>query len=264
VRTISLRSPALRWTLAPAVVVAALGLATALPVRGEITQGQRASDPAGPVVVTFGDSVPAGTACDCVAFPDLYARALSPVAASVNLARSGYTSDDVRAQVETAAAQAAVRSATLVLIMVGANDFGDAFAQALDGTDGAEAYARVADAVNGNVAAVVARIRELSGVHLPVLVLGYWNVMADGAVGRADYGTDGEVDARTATDFANGALHRAADQADARYVATDAAFLGPAGDQDPTDLLADDGDHPNAKGHAAIAEATRLVDPDGT
>jgi lysophospholipase L1-like esterase len=49
----------------------------------------------------------------------------------------------------------------------------------------------------------------------------------------------------------------------ALYVSTYTAFKGPAGTNDPTGLLAADGDHPNAAGHQLIARTIYTVLPSG-
>ena len=212
---------------------------------------------AGPTVVAFGDSVPAGTACGCRPFPVLYARLLAPDGHSVNLAKSGYTSADVRSQLATPVARAAVRTADVLIVMIGANDIGDA----LGAGRGNTAYAKVADQVQRNVTAIVTTIRALRPA--PVLVIGYWNVAEDGDVGLADYGADGLADAISATTYVDDALVRAAAATGARYVDTTTAFKGGSGEEDPTDLLAPDGDHPNANGHRAIAAAAYAAQPTG-
>jgi acyl-CoA thioesterase-1 len=210
-------------------------------------------------IVTLGDSVPAGTACDCEPFPDLYAAMLSPPARSINEARSGYTSADVRDQVNAATVRAALGGATVVLIMAGANDLADAFE---DGRDDA-GFQDAAAGVRRNVDATVAAIRRMRPAPVTILVLGYWNVVKDGAVGLATYGADGERSAVAATRYANRALREAADDSGARYVPTTPVFKGDQRDEDPTALLAGDGDHPNAKGHQAIAAAVFAALPDG-
>lgn len=212
-------------------------------------------------VVTFGDSVPAGAACDCTPFPDLYARLLIPAAESVNLAHNGYTAVDVRRQVEEPAAQDAIRRAGTVLIMAGANDLSAVFDADRDSRDPADtaalaaAYAPAASQVEQAVDGTVARIRAIHPGDVRVLVFGYWNIVEDGDVARNDYGDDGIVEAATATRYANDALRTAAEHSDARYVPTVDAFKGADGNADPTDLLTDDGDHPNARGHEALARA---------
>ncbi len=201
--------------------------------------------PAGPAaplrtVVALGDSVPAGSACGCDPFPDLYARAQHAV--DVNLAEPGYTSADVLAQLP--ADRDVLASASEVLLMVGANDLAGAF-------DADDPYAPAAAAVRADVAATVTAIERIHPV--PVIVFGYWNVVLDGRVGTEHYGPDGVRAAAEATRYANNALRAAARQTGVRYVPTEAAFHGDDGGRDPTGLLAPDGDHPNAAGHAAIA-----------
>jgi lysophospholipase L1-like esterase len=111
--------------------------------------------------------------------------------------------------------------------------------------------------------ATVERIRKIGGDRVSVIVFGYWNVMEDGARGRADYGDNGLALAVTATQYANQALREAAAAAAAAFVPTDVTFKGADGDRDPTDLLAEDGDHPNARGHQLIAEAAYEALPSG-
>ena len=204
------------------------------------------------VVVTFGDSVPAGSACGCTPFPELYAQRIG--AGSDNLAEAGYTSLDVRRQLGTPKAEAAVRTASVVLVMAGANDLAAAF------DTGAGSYTGPANQVEQNVSAVVAEVHALSPAAA-VVIFGYWNVVEDGDVGRSDYGDDGVAEAAAATGLCNAALRRAAHGA--RYVDTTTALKGDSGEQDPTDLLAPDGDHPNAAGHRAIAAATLAILPNG-
>lgn len=214
--------------------------------------GTPAPDGSAPAVVTFGDSVPAGTACGCTPFPDIYAGLLG--ATSDNLAESGFTSLDVRQQLATPQAAAAVRTASVVLVMAGANDLAAAF------DAGSGAYAEPAAQVRQNVTAVVAAVHALRP-SASVLIFGYWNVVEDGDVGHADYGDDGVTEAVTATRYCNDALRQAA--TGATYVDTTTAFKGEAGEADPTGLLAADGDHPNAAGHEAIAEAAYAALPKG-
>jgi acyl-CoA thioesterase-1 len=241
------------------VILPILAALTLLLPAGCTNVGHATPIPSGatPVVVTFGDSVPAGTACNCAPFPDLYAHLLSPDAASVNLARPGCTSQDVRQQLATPPAEAAVHTADIVLVMAGANDLGEAF------DSGAGSYAGPAAQVEQNLAAVVSGIHALRGAGVHVLVFGYWDVVEDGDVGRSDYGEDGLAEAHSATTYANDAIRAAAAASGAKYVDTTAVFKGDTGERNPTALLASDGDHPNAAGHEAIAEAAYTVLPAG-
>jgi lysophospholipase L1-like esterase len=193
-----------------------------------------------PTVVTLGDSVPAGAACGCEPFPDLYATAQHAI--SLNFASSGSTSADVRAAVP--GERDALSSAAEAIVMTGANDIASSFDQPAD-------YASVAATIQANVAAAVTAIEQIH--RMPVIVLGYWNVVLDGQVGAAQYGPSGVRDAAAATAAVNRALQQAAARSGATYVPTESAFHGDDGGHDPTDLLAPDGDHPNAAGHAAIA-----------
>ncbi|MEU4236045.1 SGNH/GDSL hydrolase family protein [Actinoplanes sp. NPDC026619] len=200
--------------------------------------------PAGPprlrTVVTLGDSVPAGTACGCDPFPTVYARAQQAI--DINLAEPGSSAADVRTAVP--ADRDVLATAAEVIIMIGANDMAASF-------DDPSSYAAVATGIETEVAASVTAIEQLHPV--PVIVLGYWNVVLDGKVGAARYGPAGTRAATQATVAVNRALQSAAARSGATYIATLPAFHGPDGHQDPTALLAPDGDHPNAAGQAAIA-----------
>jgi acyl-CoA thioesterase-1 len=196
-------------------------------------------------VVTFGDSVPAGTACHCTPFPDLYARMVSPAADSENLSEAGATSADVRRTLSGAHARDAVRRATVVLVMAGANDV----AAALDDDD---PYAAPVAQVGRNMTAVLRSVHDLRP-GVPVLVIGYWNVVEDGVAAGNDDSRRAAAGAATAA--CDHALREAAAATGATYVDTLPVFKGGTGTGDPTALLAADGDHPNAAGHEAIASA---------
>jgi acyl-CoA thioesterase I len=203
-------------------------------------QPSLASPAAAPVVVTLGDSVPAGTACDCDPFPTTYARTVHAV--SDNLAVPGYTSQDVLEQIP--GIRSRLFAAREVVMMIGANDLAAAF-------DADTSFATAATTMQQNV---TASIEAIDAIHrTTVLVLGYWNVVQDGQVAATAYGPTGVERSVTATQYANNGLQAAAEQTHATYISTDAAFHGADGTKDPTNLLAPDGDHPNAAGHAAIA-----------
>ncbi|WP_232323955.1 SGNH/GDSL hydrolase family protein [Catenuloplanes japonicus] len=196
------------------------------------------------MVVAFGDSVPAGNACDCVPFPELYAQRRPGPARALNLGMDGYTSADLLDEVR----EADLGDAVTVLIMVGANDAADAFPGA-----GAAGYARIAARTEANVAEAVRAIHAATGDGLPVFVIGYWNVVQDGDA--AAYGPGEDEEAAVATEDVNRALAEAAAQTGATFVPTYPLFKGVDGRADPTGLLAEDGDHPNEAGHQVIAAA---------
>jgi len=227
----------LRWAAA-GLLIAALAACGTLP--SAAAAPRFAGSTGEPVVVTLGDSVPAGSACDCDPFPVTYARAIHAV--SDNLAVPGYTSSDVLAQIPGVRSRLA--EADEVVLMIGANDLAAAF----------DADTSLADAATTMQENVVASIQAIDAIRqTTVLVLGYWNVVQDGQVAQSSYGAEGVKRSVTATQYANDSLREAAAETHATYISTDAAFHGPDGNQDPTNLLAADGDHPNAAGHAAIA-----------
>jgi lysophospholipase L1-like esterase len=85
-----------------------------------------------------------------------------------------------------------------------------------------------------------------------VLVTGYWNVFLDGAVAR----TRGEKYLRltdAATRAVNALIASEAKAHGATFVDLFTPFRGSDGSRDCTALLAADGDHPDAEGHALIA-----------
>jgi acyl-CoA thioesterase-1 len=223
-----------------ALLPGACAVASAATAGPGATPGIRGT-PATPSVVTLGDSVAAGAECGCDPFPALYAE--DQHAIDVNLAESGATAADVRDQLP--GDLGALSRAAEVLIMIGANDVADTIG---DPTT----YSAAAAGVQNDVTATIAGIERSHSV--PVIVLGYWNVVLDGRVGQQTYGPDGVRAAAQATSMIDNALRAAAStNADARYITTGPAFHGADGTHDPTDLLAADGDHPNAAGQAAIA-----------
>ena len=211
-------------------------------------------------VVAFGDSVPSGRACGCRGFVETFAAMRATQvggdAATVNLAVDGDTSAELLSQVQGPAAREAVEGADTVVLMIGANDVLDPFARDLAAQcSERDCYTSAEQSVTVNVTATIRWIRAIHRSWVAVLVVGYWNIAQDGSIGRAAYGVEGMAKADRATMAANSALLAAATAAGALYVPTFAAFRGAGGDQDATALLADDGDHPNAAGHARIAEA---------
>jgi len=218
-------------------------------------------------IVGFGDSIPAGGGgCDCEGFVDRYGRLTSEnngrVSEVHNFAVGGSTSADVVDQLGQTAVRDALKRATTVLIMTGANDYNDAFDEASIGIDPQAVYPPVATVVQDNVTATITKIRALnSKVH--VVVLDYWAAQSDGAVARRQYDVTTAAAASACTASVNTALAVAARSAGATYVSTYTAFLGKDGSRDPTALLGADGDHPNAIGQELIAQTVAEVFPDG-
>lgn len=236
-----------------------------LPVTAE---SSHAATLPGKSVILLGDSVPYGSACGCQAFGNLYARTMSESnrwqVTTTNLARPGAKAGDVRELLNTVAARASLRRASTVVIMVGANDFEDAFTQdqhQICPVGGC--YTTPAEKLRLHMIDIVQTIKKIHRTPLSVVVLDYWDVVEDGAAAVRDYGARGQAKSQTATSYADAALGAAAQSTCSSYVSTKVAFRGPHNDLDPTRLLAADGDHPNAAGHAAIARAISRSRPLG-
>jgi lysophospholipase L1-like esterase len=218
-------------------------------------------------VVVLGDSVPSGAVCRCHPFPDTYARLVAARTHSsvrvANEARSGESSVSELRRVASPGVRRAIRSGGTVLVMVGANDYGPAFQRALHGScSGAHCYDAARAQVRSNVTKVLRTVRAVHrSAH--IVVLGYWNVVRDGAVGLRSYGAAGLQEARRATQDANLTLLAVARANRATYVSTRVALRGADGSVDVTPYLAADGDHPNARGHALIARALYALAPRG-
>jgi len=211
-------------------------------------------------VVALGDSVPAGTACNCVAFPARFAARLgsrigSQVAVS-NRGVPGLTSAGLASSLLDGQPTARdVSTADIVIITVGANDFD--YADANPSCRGGEAacYASRLTELSGHLDSVLSSVAVLRH-HAPttVLVTGYWDIWQDGrvaAAAAADYVSTG----KELTRQVNQQLQQASTRHGDTYVDLGPPFRGASGDDDDTGLLAEDGDHPNAAGHQIITDA---------
>lgn len=209
-------------------------------------------------VVALGDSVPSGAACGCDPFPVLYGRLLAHhTGGRVTVDDEGVNGLDTAgllAQLRQPAVAGAVRRAGVVLVTIGANDFADHHDDVTGGGCGAgsECVDDEVGAMREGLAAVLDRVRALRNRHpTTVLVTGYWNVFEDGDVAVGASGAAGLEASLTLTRRVNAAIQGAARSAGAAYVDLFPAFQ--ASGHDITGLLADDGDHPDAAGHALIA-----------
>jgi lysophospholipase L1-like esterase len=241
---------------AVALLVCAAGLTT---VAGDDAPAVRQQ--AEFTVVALGDSVTSGVACQCTAFPRLYGRLVAErtgqSVAVDNQGVSGMTSNSLLDQLEHkhSGISEAVQAANIVLITIGANDFADHE----DAVTRASCTPVVPDScVAGelsrlpmNLHQILARIRSLRP-DATVLMTGYWNVFQDGQVARDLYTPDGIEASFALTRAANAAVADVARTDGAKYVDIFNPFEKPG--LDITSLLASDGDHPNAAGHALIAQ----------
>lgn len=211
------------------------------------------------IVLALGDSVPSGMACHCRPFPQIYGSLLSRrTGARVtwdNRAVSGLDTAGLISQLRARDVEDAVRRADVVLVTIGANDFGDHHDQVVNGECSRRKTDCVSDelgSMGDHLASVLARVRALRhGQPTTVLVTGYWNVFQDGDVARRTFGAAGLRASLQLTRRANAVIRSVSTAAGARYVDLFRPFQR-AG-RDITSLLAADGDHPDAAGHELIA-----------
>ncbi|MDO5711653.1 MAG: SGNH/GDSL hydrolase family protein [Micrococcales bacterium] len=221
-------------------------------------------------VVALGDSVTQGQGCECDAFPQLIATALSDRSghsvAAVNDGMSGQTARDLADVLDPVSGdddvRADIRHADVVIVTTGANDVAatepDPAAQSKQQLQQGPAAGAV-DAATQR--AVVVAVQDLSRAitqvkalapSARVLVTNYWNLFPDGAQAAPDETQRAWTDAVT-RDF-NAELARAAGAAGVQIVDLYDPFKA-GGQIDPGPLLLDDGDHPDAQGHQVIADA---------
>jgi lysophospholipase L1-like esterase len=259
---VGLTTPAGLSTPVPSVVAKVKPSPSATPAAKATTMRRKT-----PVVLGFGDSVPAGGGhCNCTNFVTAYGNLVSAhtgIKPTVdNFAVSGSTSADLVDQMAESAVRAAVAGASTILIMTGANDYSDSFDEVSIGVDPDKAYGPVAAAVEDNVTTVIGKIRALN-TTAHVVVLDYWASMEDGAVAAKDYDSPTMTASVECTASTNAALVLAAKATGVTYVSTYTAFKGATGAKDDTALLMPDGDHPNPTGHQVIARAIAAVYPSG-
>ena len=221
----------------------------------------QSSTPLAPLhVVGIGDSVMAGTHCNCETIMAGFAHAIADRTGrdvtATNLGVPGYTTNDLLDQLhQDANARREVANADILIVIIGANDLSDAFDSWNQSDCDATCYKPQVDTMGTRLASVLSLVRSLrAGQPMTVLVDNYWNVFIDGAVARADGGQE-QIDwSVEVTKSANHAIANAASSSGDLTVDLVKPFKS-SGDEDPTPLLADDGDHPNAAGVQAIVAA---------
>jgi lysophospholipase L1-like esterase len=249
-----------RLTATSLVVVGLVALVGTTPLLDGKASGQKLG-PVSRTVLALGDSVPAGTACGCSPFPNSYGSMLSqrtgrPVTVD-NEAVGGLDTSGLLVQLQQPGIEAAVRGADVVLLTIGANDFADEHDTVVEGSCTSATSDCSGDellTMSANLARALAEIRTLrAGRPTSVLVTGYWNVFEDGQVGKEAAGDAGLRASIQLTRRVNDAIRAVSGRAGASYVDLFAPFQQYGADID--ELLAPDGDHPNAAGHRLIATA---------
>lgn len=211
-------------------------------------------------IVALGDSVPRGTNCDCTPYPPLSADYLTAAThrsvTATNDAVAGATSESVLDQLNSDRSVVHhLRTADAVEIEVGANDVSHSKSCGVS----VECYAPELPGLQKNLAAIVARARELTSGHkVLVVLLDYWSVWLGGKY-AAEQGPAYVEAANELTDRVDSIIKATAAESGSDYVDLRAAFKGPDYSYDETHFLASDGDHPNAAGHEQIARAVEAV-----
>jgi len=173
---------------------------------------------------------------------------------AANLGVPGFTTGDLldRLHRDDRACRAVAEADIIIIVIIGANDLADAWNR--DGCD-SSCYQPLVDGMGARLESILQLIRSLrAGRPTTVLVDTYWNVFPDGDVALAGGGQEQVIWSKYVTHAANLAIARAAD-ASGDLVVDLVRPLKNGGDDDPTPLLADDGDHPNAAGVQAIVTA---------
>jgi lysophospholipase L1-like esterase len=231
-----------------AVLATALGLGLGgLPTTAEAATSK-------PVVVGFGDSVPAGLHCSCQSMITQYADEIGGTAQ--NLSSSGSTSLNLVHLLNTARAWNAVKSASVVVIMTGANDYTSAFDAVSNGASTSQ-YNSVANSVKANVTAAVKRIRYINP-NADVVVVDYWGAMEAGKVAQENYNAATQYAALKATESVDGALWQVATSQHTYWVSTYNVFYKTPS-TDITGLLLSDGNHLSPAGTSLVAGALNAV-----
>jgi lysophospholipase L1-like esterase len=216
--------------------------------------------PGSATVVGIGDSVTSATVCQCIGFVESYAAHL-PIAAggparAENLGAGGLTAAGLRTlMTQPGPTATGVAEGDILLVTIGANDLTPLLSQWQSSGCSKACYSPAVDAVGADLSDILAAVRSLRGNRpTRVLVTDYWNVFADGDVALD---SDGPAYLRWSDELTralNVSICKAARNAGATCVDLYAPFKGD-GSKNPTELLAGDGDHPNAAGNDVISSA---------
>ena len=236
----------------------ALGLGATTSTSPGSSADHRAEQDSAPLqLVGFGDSVLAGAGCDC---DDYLVQAADQVrhdtgrrVTTANGGVNGATVADLLHELRTDdKAIAQLEQADVIVLTIGANDLQPSLDSWADQGCDAHCYQPGIASMAARLDAVLGVIDQSKKPSTTVLVTDYWNVYLDGEVGRHTYGAGYLSWSDLVTKAANRAICRSAEQGHATCVDLYRPFKGDGGD-DPTELLAGDGDHANARGTTAIS-----------
>ena len=219
-----------------------------------------------PVIVGIGDSVTAATGCECPGFVEPYAADLPTSAggpaAGVNLGANGLTAAGLRTLVTTPTPTAeSVGEADFLLVTIGANDLLPLLPRWRASGCPAACYLPTVDTVGADISDILTAAKTLrSNRPSQILVTTYWNVFADGDVAKATENAAYLQWSDELTRALNTRICAAARGSGAICVDLYAPFKG-NGSQNPTRLLAGDGDHPNAAGYQLITSTLLAATP---
>jgi lysophospholipase L1-like esterase len=208
-------------------------------------------------VLGLGDSVTYGSNCDCrdyIAQLGTLLRQQDKVAVTVdNEGDPGATTQDLADELtDDQSVRREVSRADIIVVTIGANDLSDSLDHWRSGSCAATCYQPSIDAMSNRLLALVGQIQALhTDGPAQVLVTNYWNVFTDGQVARKAEDPGYLAWSDEVTVAANSAICRAATAAASSCVDLYQVFK--PGGADPTQLLSDDGDHPNPAGTALIA-----------
>jgi lysophospholipase L1-like esterase len=238
---------------------------SAAPTAPTPTQAATTSAPRPLSVVGVGDSVTAGSNCDCATFverfADLVAARDGRAATATNLGVPGLTTDTLATQLAQPGPSRSVAAADTVVVTIGANDLGPLEDQWEHGGCDSACLAPAVAAMARGLAVDLARIKALGPVGQRVEVTTYWNVFEDGDVADQQRGPGFADWSDSVTVAANKAICATTRTFGDTCVDLYAPFLSADGNRNPTPLLASDGDHPNAAGHQVIARALLAATP---
>jgi len=206
-------------------------------------------------VVGLGDSIASGYACDCTDYVHAVGQHLANLQGRTvvvdNTAMAGATAADVLERLADADVLHSLQAATLVIVQVGANDLDMEAALRAECAPARTAGCFTKDlaSVRVEVTKIVQTVRRLSPTAT-IVMAGYWNVFADGE-SASGLGPSYAVVSDDVTRWFNDTIREIAAATNSVYADVYTPFK--TAPQGITALLAEDGDHPNAAGHALLA-----------